>query len=49
VYPPRDIPGPGKYDEGNLTQPKNFNAKGEGSIFLSKVPNCKDSKIRNIS
>lgn len=49
--PPRDIPGPGKYADGqpDTTQPKNFNAKGEASIFLSKVPNCKDAKIRNTS
>lgn len=26
---------------------RNFNAKGEESVFLSRVPNCKDSKIKN--
>lgn len=46
---PRDIPGPGKYESTEETGPKNFNAKGEGSIFLSKVPNCKDAKLRNTS
>jgi len=28
---------------------RNFNAKGEESVFLSRVPNCKDTKIKNIT
>lgn len=49
VLPPRDIPGPGKYDRQDAEKNRNFNAKGEESVFLSRVPNCKDAKIRNVA
>lgn len=45
----RENPGPGKYDDKTVVTPKNFNSRGQDAIFLSKVPNCKDSKIRNAS
>jgi len=38
-------PGPGVYDFQKLGQ-KQFNATGESTIFQSKVPNCKDSKVK---
>ncbi len=38
-------PGPGFYDFEKLGQ-KQFNASGENKIFQSKVPNCKDAKIK---
>jgi hypothetical protein len=42
VLPPRDIPGPGKYEPGLPVHKKQFKSTGNGSIFMSKVPNCKD-------
>lgn len=39
-------PGPGFYDFEKQGA-KNFNSNGNYSIFQSKVPNCKDAKIRN--
>ena len=43
----RDNPGPGTYDESETqaVRKKQFNAEGKNSIFLSKVPNCKDAVI----
>jgi len=43
----RDNPGPGTYDENETQQvrKKQFNAEGKNSIFLSKVPNCKDAVV----
>ena len=43
----RENPGPGAYDENesNAVRKKQFNAEGKNSIFLSKVPNCKDAII----
>jgi hypothetical protein len=47
-YPPRENPGPGSYDQVQQPAPKkSFNSLGGASIFLSKVPNCKDAKIKN--
>ena len=46
--PPRDIPGPGKYDPAVPVDQKQFNATGNNSIFMSKVPNCKEAKNKNI-
>ena len=45
----RENPGPGKYENARVDSPKNFNSRGQDAIFLSKVPNCKDTKIRNAS
>jgi len=39
-------PGPGVYDY-EMIDHKQFNSTGQYSIFQSKVPNCKDTKIRN--
>jgi hypothetical protein len=39
-------PGPGNYDY-EVQNPKNFNSNVNYSIFQSKVPNCKDAKIKN--
>ena len=43
----RENPGPGTYDENEINAVKNkqFNAEGKNSIFLSKVPNCKDAIV----
>ena len=43
----RENPGPGTYDENETHAVKNkqFNAEGKNSIFLSKVPNCKDAIV----
>lgn len=38
-------PGPGTYDFSMLEK-KNFSANGEYEVFKSKVPNCKDAKIK---
>ena len=49
-FPPRENPGPGTYDQPDVEiakEKKTFNSQGNTSIFLSKVPNCKDSKIKN--
>ena len=35
------------YDFQNPGDKKNFNAQGLNAIFLSKVPNCKDTKIKH--
>ena len=43
----RDFPGPGKYDGVLPVDNKQFNSTGNYSIFMSKVPNCKEAKIRN--
>lgn len=45
TFTSRENPGPGTYDENeaNAIKKKQFNAEGKNSIFLSKVPNCKDS------
>lgn len=45
----RENPGPDKYDNSKVDSPKNFNSRGQDAIFLSKVPNCKDTKNRNAS
>jgi len=44
--PSKENPGPGQYEFQNPGDKKNFNAQGLNAIFLSKVPNCKDSKIK---
>ena len=47
-FPPRENPGPGSYDGQEVAKTKaTFHSQGNNSIFLSKVPNCKDAKIRN--
>ena len=47
-YPPKENPGPGQYDHIEHTrQNKTFNSMVNTSIFVSKVPNCKDSKIKD--
>ena len=49
-FPPRENPGPGVYDHNDTEiakEKKTFNSQGKTSIFLSKVPNCKDAKIKN--
>ena len=47
-YPPRENPGPGTYDDLEKSkQPKVFNPQVNTTIFASKVPNCKDAKIKN--
>jgi hypothetical protein len=48
-FPPREIPGPGKYDPLEPANNKQFNSTGNNSIFISKVPNCKEQKIKNSS
>lgn len=35
------------YDFQNPGDKKNFNAQGLNAIFLSKVPNCKDTKVKH--
>lgn len=47
TFTSRENPGPGTYDETEIAtvKKKQFNAEGKNSIFLSKVPNCKDSII----
>lgn len=48
MFPPRENPGPGTYDETEKSkQPKAFNSQINTSMFISKVPNCKDTKIKN--
>ena len=37
-------PGPGQYEAVNETAKRQFNAQGNTSTFLSKVPNCKNAK-----
>lgn len=39
-------PGPGVYDFDKPGH-KNFHANGENTVFQSKVPNCKDAKIKS--
>ena len=47
-FPPRENPGPGAYDDKKPNEEKKaFNSQGNTSVFLSKVPNCKDGKIKN--
>jgi len=46
MYPPTDNPGPGQYNSTLQKSRKDFNSNGESSVFVSKVPNCKD-KIDN--
>jgi hypothetical protein len=45
--PPKEIPGPGKYNPAQAVHHKTFNSTGNASIFMSKVPNCKEAKIKN--
>lgn len=47
TFTSKDNPGPGTYDENeNLAiKKKQFNAEGKNSVFLSKVPNCKDARV----
>ena len=47
VIPDQTIPGPDKYEAVDAKAKKNFNPQGGNSIFSSKVPNCKDEKIKN--
>ena len=42
--PSRENPGPGQYQEVEKPKKKEFNAQGESSVFMSRVPNCKDVK-----
>lgn len=46
TLPAKDLPGPGKYEPVEAAHKKQFNSSGNASIFLSKVPNCKDTKIK---
>lgn len=48
-FVPRDLPGPGKYEPQLPVEGKQFNSTGNYSIFSSKVPNCKDAKIKSAS
>lgn len=42
------MPGPGGYDAPETVgNKKSFNATGNFSVFSSKVPNCKDIKIKD--
>ena len=45
--PATDNPGPDKYESVDVKAKKNFNSTVKNSIFSSKVPNCKDAKIKN--
>ena len=47
TLPPKENPGPTHYDNVDKSQAKQFNAMGNTTNFLSKVPNCKDSKTPN--
>jgi hypothetical protein len=47
ILPPKENPGPGHYKDAEYKEKKSFNSQGNTSIFLSKVPNCKDIKIKN--
>jgi hypothetical protein len=42
AYPAAENPGPGQYNTASATAKKDFNSNGLSSVFLSKVPNCKD-------
>lgn len=47
-FPPRENPGPGTYDDKKPGEDKKtFNSQVKTSVFISKVPNCKDGKIKN--
>lgn len=46
-YVSREIPGPGKYEPQLPIDKTQQNATGNYSIFMSKVPNCKEQKIKN--
>lgn len=42
------MPGPGGYDAPEtVANQKSFNATGNLAVFSSKVPNCKDIKIKD--
>jgi len=47
TYTSKENPGPGTYDENEAVavKKKQFNAEGKNSIFLSKVPNCKEARV----
>jgi hypothetical protein len=45
--PSRENPGPGQYDSLSPNLKRQFHSEGSHAIFLSKVPNCKDVKIKN--
>ena len=48
LYPPRENPGPGAYDNTETSkEKKTFNSQVTTSIFMSKVPNCKDAKLKD--
>ena len=47
TQPATDNPGPDKYESQNPHAKKTFNPQGGNSIFSSKVPNCKNAKIKN--
>lgn len=47
ILPAKENPGPGQYEDVNVVAKKAFNSLGTQSIFTSKVPNCKDAKIKN--
>lgn len=42
--PPKDNPGPAHYNSVGRAASKQFNATGNTTTFISKVPNCKDIK-----
>lgn len=42
--PPRDLPGPGKYDSEFIVNNKMFNSTGNNSMFLSKVAKLQKSR-----
>ena len=44
TLPDKMNPGPGQYEAINENAKRQFNAQGNTCNFLSKVPNCKDTK-----
>ena len=47
MLPDKLNPGPGQYEAINEKAKRAFNAQGNTTNFLSKVPNCKDTKERD--
>lgn len=47
ILPSKENPGPAHYEKAEKALSKQFNAQGNTTSFLSKVPNCKDTKISN--
>lgn len=47
MYPAAEVPGPGSYNTQKVKEKKDFNSNGSTSVFLSKVPNCKDAQNKS--